>query len=86
MSHLYKFDAVLIVYSITDRDSFQFAKDVLNDITLKNNAKRPKVKAGGGGENEKHLSRSAGARPRIVILVGNKTDLERSRCVTTKGA
>ncbi|CAL8109729.1 unnamed protein product [Orchesella dallaii] len=75
-SHLYKYDAVLIVYSITDRESFQFAKDVLSNITLRNSAKRPSR-----GNIDEEV---AGSRPRIVILVGNKTDLERSRLVTTK--
>lgn len=85
VSHLYKYDAVLIVYSITDRESFQFAKDVLSDITLKNNSKRPGIKRQHAVSNEHETSITVGSRPRIVILVGNKTDLERSRSVTTKG-
>ncbi len=85
VSHLYKFDAVLIVYSITDRESFQFAKDVLSEINLKNNTKRPRMKRQLAANEQEIAAAAAGARPRIVILVGNKTDLERSRSVTTKG-
>lgn len=85
VSHLYKFDAVLIVYSITDRESFQFAKDVLSEINLKKNTKRPSMKRQLAANEQEIAAAAAGARPRIVILVGNKTDLERSRTVTTKG-
>lgn len=85
VSHLYKFDAVLIVYSITDRESFQVAKDVLSEINLKKNTKRPSMKRQLAANEQEIAAAAAGARPRIVILVGNKTDLERSRTVTTKG-
>ena len=84
---------MLILYSVTDRESFQFAKEVLSDIPLKNNngsSKRTSFRRRLSRTNATEdatpkVGAATGARPKIVILVGNKTDLERSRCVTTKG-
>lgn len=62
MNHLYKYDASIVLYSVTDRDSFEFARKALQEI-LPN-------------------SKSNLASNKVIILVGNKSDLERSRCVS----
>ena len=54
--------AFVLVYSITERSSFQFADEIL-----------------------KYLWRESYTKEKVVILVGNKVDLARSRIIKTDG-
>ena len=54
--------AFVLVYSITDRDSFKFAEEIL-----------------------KYLWQESCIKEKVVILVGNKVDLARSRNIRCEG-
>lgn len=80
MTHLYKYDAVIILYSVTDRDSFEFARRALGEI-LPLHPKKNSIT--GGSPPTVTNGGSTNGNKKVVILVGNKSDLERSRCVSS---
>ncbi|CAF1632811.1 unnamed protein product, partial [Adineta ricciae] len=63
-------DAYIVVYSITDRQSFQTAIQLVKNLR----------------ENELVYHPSSIKRPMPIILVGNKSDLVRKRSVTKETA
>ncbi len=76
VNHLYKYDAVIILYSVTDRDSFEFATQALKEIL-------PLIQTGKKSTPTTTTNQNTTATRKVVILVGNKSDLERSRCVSS---
>lgn len=62
-------DAYIVVYSITDRASFQAAVQLIKSIR----------------ENQSNKTPSPNNRLVPIILVGNKSDLVRKRIVTKEG-
>jgi len=56
LSHMYKYDGLILLYSITDRDSYKYVKGILDKLTT--------------------------VESKVILLVGNKCDLERGRCVS----
>lgn len=75
VNHLYKYDAVLVLYSVIDRKSFEFARKLLHD--MRKEVIINGTNTTGRGSNKYYK--------RVVILVGNKIDLERSRSVSSAG-
>ncbi|VVD04135.1 ras-related and estrogen-regulated growth inhibitor-like protein [Leptidea sinapis] len=67
-------DACLLVYSVTDRSSFEYATEVLNSL------KRSQVQGSPAQGN------TAASGPMPLALLGNKTDLDHLRQVSTKEA
>jgi len=65
----YDVHGYIIVYSITDRRSYQKAADVLTSIRYRNTA----------------MSTAGVGCARPIILVANKSDLERSRMIGKEG-
>ena len=65
----YDVHGYIIVYSITDRRSYQKAADVLTSIRYRNTA----------------ISTAGVGCSRPIILVANKSDLERSRMIGKEG-
>jgi len=59
LSHMYKYDGLILLYSITDWDSFKHVKGILDKLTT--------------------------MESKVILLVGNKCDLERGRCVGVNG-
>ncbi|XP_071037841.1 GTP-binding protein REM 1 [Parasteatoda tepidariorum] len=66
-------DAIMVTYTVTDRNSFRRAVLCLN--TMRNIANR---------QPPASLPLGPGLRSKAVILVGNKSDLARVRSVTTE--
>jgi len=62
----YSVDGYIVVYSITDRRSFQKACDVIANI-------------------RQHSGRPSKSLNRPILLVANKSDLERARVVPKEG-
>jgi GTPase SAR1 family protein len=72
----YDVDGYIIVYSITDRRSYQKAVDVMNSMRGDESHLAHEAATGSG-------SSSRSSKP--VILVANKSDLERSRMIGKEG-
>lgn len=66
-------DAIIVTYTVTDRNSFRRA--VLCLTTMRNIANR---------QPPSSLPLGPGLRSKAVILVGNKSDLARVRVITTE--
>ncbi|PZC81176.1 ras-related and estrogen-regulated growth inhibitor-like protein [Helicoverpa zea] len=66
-------DACLLVYAVTDRSSFEYATEVLSAL-----------KRAPTGGSPAHAPAGGAAAPMPLALLGNKTDLDHLRQVTTK--
>lgn len=69
-------DAVLLVYSVTDKESFAYATRVL--ATLRNTLALP------SGNSPAHVPGHSTTSSMPLALLGNKTDLDHLRTVSTK--
>ena len=69
-------DAYLIVYSVTDRNSFAHAQACLLDVQRR---------GGRGGQGGPQGGREGGRGKAVAVLVANKQDLVRNRTISTSG-
>jgi len=68
-------DAYVVIYSMTDRSSYQWAYSFIDDVT----------QSRGGDDVKRPNLRSRRSMDVVVILVANKSDLVRKRQVSTEG-
>jgi len=70
-------DAYVVIYSMTDRFSYQWAYSFVDDVT--------ETRGDVSGDDVRRANLRSQPMDAVVILVANKSDLVRKRQVSTEG-